>query len=1393
MRNSIKKFFSPKRVKNLVTLATIALVSGAVVTGFVADPSIVAGDCDSNAIIRCGISSRAEMISRYNGLDGKGKSTFIHAGVNLSKASGSVEGYVTNDNRVVVGGKTVATNAYTYGRSYMAGSTQVSGGAYMRHPSVSFRSSSIPAFVYMENGTFKWAVIKSCGNPVKATPNKPVAKPSQNIVKRVTTDLSSSTDVAYAYGKKSVQANKGQTVRFISQASNSGNVEIGGFVSDKLPTGLSFSSGKYIVKEGGRVTKSGSVSRAQDGSYGYLGVLKPGAEVKLDIRAKYNTTSAVKNVACIQTSQVGKNCDTATVTSPPPPAKKPDFKIVKSVKKAGTNDEFTQDITVNPGQKVEYVIGITNTGNTKLTNMRVRDELPENVRYIATTTKLVTSYGGNKNLNYITGKDSVSIGDIPVGGTAYVFFQATAPKATDSNVKECSAGKTSLRNLGLAKPIEVVQKTDDAYIQTCKTTPVKKPGVAISKKVDGVDRKQVAVGQNFTYQVVVKNTGQVNLKNVAVGDEAPAGVTLKSADKGTIKTPTTWAYTIPQLNVDQSMSFNIVGTVKSYKAGDLKNIACVNAVEVNPNNPNVLDACDDATVTAKKQNPSINIEKTSSIKNGVEGQEFVYTLVVKNTGEEDLKNAKVTDAAPAGIRFRSADKGNVASDGKSYNYTIPELKTNQTVVIKIKARIMGATGTVKNTACVDAPEISGDKDDCDDVVIEIKKPSVIIDKKVDGVERKEVAIGQVFTYQVKVTNNGQINLKNALVYDVAPAGVTLLSADQGQVKAGNGPSRFGVLNGTYWTYTIPELKIGESKTFNIKAVVKSYKPGDLKNIACVDAREVNPNVMDGNDDCDDAVVTVKKQTPKIDIEKTSSITSGVEGQEFTYKLAVKNTGQVDLKNAKVTDAAPAGIKFLTADKGKVAADGKSYSATIESLKIGQTVEISIKAKVMGATGTVKNTACVDAPEIPGDKDDCDDVVIEIKKPSVIIDKKVDGVEKKEVKVNAEFNYQIKVTNNGQIDLKNVLVDDVAQSGITLLSASEGKIGQGRIPTRFAPPVQNDDRFYWIHTIPSLKAGESKTYTIKAVVKVYKDGNLVNNACVDAKEVNPNVADGKDDCDEATVTVPPVVQPPKFACEELSISTIDADNQLPFNVKFDAKATASNGAVIQGYIWNFGDGKTLETTGASVNHGYTAVGNYTATVRVKTNSGTTDISDKCSTLIKVTEKTPIIECKDLRVELSGSIAPVKAKFTATAKVENAVIESYIFSFGDGSADVTSVSNIAEHTYAKAGTYTAGVKIKTDKGITETGDCKVTIKANEKPVCPYNPNLSVDHPDCKEVVVPPVTPEPPKPETPVQAVLPNVLPKTGAEAVAVMSGTGFMFGAARMYAGSRKQRIAKFLKR
>ena len=132
------------------------------------------------------------------------------------------------------------------------------------------------------------------------------------------------------------------------------------------------------------------------------------------------------------------------------------------------------------------------------------------------------------------------------------------------------------------------------------TNPV--PGVSINKTVNNVEKAAVSVNETFTYQVVVKNTGRVDLKNVVVSDPAPEGVEFVSADKGTI-TDNKWTYTIPALKIGQSTAFAIEAKVTSYKEGNIINTACVNAPEVNPNEPSKSDDCDDATVVVTENCP----------------------------------------------------------------------------------------------------------------------------------------------------------------------------------------------------------------------------------------------------------------------------------------------------------------------------------------------------------------------------------------------------------------------------------------------------------------------------------------------------------------------------------------------------------------------------------------------------------------------------------------------------------------------------------------------------------------------------------------------------------------------------------------------------------------------
>lgn len=139
-------------------------------------------DCDDNAVIRCGALTEAETLQKCQENQNGTQAIFQELGIqNCNLLNGMVEGRVTADNKVYVGEKLVATDAFTAGRHNIPGSTPIAGGiAYKRPPSVSFvnQNGSLRALVKMDGSTFRFAVITSCGNPVMATPVTPPVTPT---------------------------------------------------------------------------------------------------------------------------------------------------------------------------------------------------------------------------------------------------------------------------------------------------------------------------------------------------------------------------------------------------------------------------------------------------------------------------------------------------------------------------------------------------------------------------------------------------------------------------------------------------------------------------------------------------------------------------------------------------------------------------------------------------------------------------------------------------------------------------------------------------------------------------------------------------------------------------------------------------------------------------------------------------------------------------------------------------------------------------------------------------------------------------------------------------------------------------------------------------------------
>lgn len=130
-----------------------------------------------------------------------------------------------------------------------------------------------------------------------------------------------------------------------------------------------------------------------------------------------------------------------------------------------------------------------------------------------------------------------------------------------------------------------------------------KPSVSITKTVNKQEHAKVAVNTDFTYEITVKNTGKVDLKDVVVSDTAPKEVTLSNSSAGKVDGGK-WTHTIANLPAGQSQTFSLIAKYAKFIEGKHKNTACVDT----PTIAGSPDACDDATtetytVTTPPANP----------------------------------------------------------------------------------------------------------------------------------------------------------------------------------------------------------------------------------------------------------------------------------------------------------------------------------------------------------------------------------------------------------------------------------------------------------------------------------------------------------------------------------------------------------------------------------------------------------------------------------------------------------------------------------------------------------------------------------------------------------------------------------------------------------------------
>ena len=410
------------------------------------------------------------------------------------------------------------------------------------------------------------------------------------------------------------------------------------------------------------------------------------------------------------------------------------------------------------------------------------------------------------------------------------------------------------------------------------------------------------LGDKIEFTITVKNVSIYDVENVIVTDanaeiQAGDGYTV-SADKHTA--------TIAIIAAKSEIRIKALHTVTSddILAGKVGNVA---NVEWKDGETTVTKTVDDDTTKLTPPNVTLNVTKTSDWEGKATGAKpelgtkITYTITVKNTGNVPYTKVNFTDLL---------QNGDATVTGEIPTYgTLPVNEKKSFTVEYIVKEADLLKESINNKVTAEADEIEytyyegktektgkakpkGEAEVTDRT--DDAKASTISTKTTTSKPKNEKGyeLGETITYEIKVTNDGNLTLTGVEVVD---------NLEGAEIKAGSG---YDVVNGKA---VIAELKPGESVTVKVEYVVTEADilAGKVVNDATVTGKgpgtDPEPNEPSTDDPTDE---------PKATLEIVKAVegdpkngTSYALGEKITYTLTVKvgADNNVTVKDIRVTD------------------------------------------------------------------------------------------------------------------------------------------------------------------------------------------------------------------------------------------------------------------------------------------------------------------------------------------------------------------------------------------------------------------------------------------------------------------------------------------------------------
>jgi len=585
-----------------------------------------------------------------------------------------------------------------------------------------------------------------------------------------------------------------------------------------------------------------------------------------------------------------------------------------------------------------------------------------------------------------TGKNSVVT---PVPGMPFHFRESAV--AGDLNNYSASWRCTNFDQVDPSLPQGDAGTSQDIFVaigddvECTLTNTALSTGISLTKKagapVDANGDGITDAGDTIAYTFDVTNTGKTTLTNIAVDDPKVGPVTCPSGDLAPGASATCTAqYTI---------------TADDENAGEVHNVASASG---NPpgSAATVKSATSETRTPVTKASPALTLVKSVDKNELVAGETLTYSFVITNTGNVLLNDVGVDETAFSG----NGEKPVVSCPAAA-----SALKPGDQVTCTATYQVTQADvdqGTVENTATAHGTPPGKDPVTSDPSTVKIPedpKPGIALTKTAD---KTELVAGQTVTYSFAVKNTGNVTLKDVHINEDEFTG----SGAKPQVSCPDAASSLA-----------PGQQVTCTATYQVTQA--DVDRGSLDNSATAGGQ---PPTGDPVTSDPSKVSIPAQQKPAVTLTKSADKTELVVGETITYSFAVKNTGNVTLKDVKVNEGSFTG-------SGKLSA----ISCPQTSLAPGDSVTCTATYQVTQADvdrGSVENSATAAGTPPNG----ADPVTSEPSQATVPSDPKPSLSLQKSASpsrvgaVGDTISYSFAVTNTGNVTLHDVAIAEGSFTG-----------------------------------------------------------------------------------------------------------------------------------------------------------------------------------------------------------------------------------------------------------------------------------------------------------------------------------------------------------------------------